>query len=134
MGLQTYEKGKSAAGLTCSQFIHLTLAKERTGLRGSFSARFNVPDKSAISPDLNFELKSIDETAEHFSWKSADGAEARSQLRTCKEMLYGSSGGELTGTYRIQPSPKGKLRSCDSEVLNDRPSRRFTQLLSYALG
>ncbi len=69
------KKEKERLSVYPPEFVHLTLAKEGDGLRGSFSARFKVPNKSVISPDVNFDLKSIDETAQHFSWRSANGDE-----------------------------------------------------------
>lgn len=70
-----HKKQKTGPNLYPPEFIHLTLAKDGEGLRGNFSARYNVPQMSPVSPDVNFELRSIDETAQHFNWKASDGGE-----------------------------------------------------------
>jgi hypothetical protein len=68
------EPEKPKAGLYPPEFIQLRLQKGQDGMRGEYSARYNVVDKRSISPNVNFVLKSVDNSALKYTWTAADGS------------------------------------------------------------
>ena len=68
------EPEKRRVGFYPPQFISLKLTKQPDGFRGQYSARYDVEDSRPISPNVNFQVKSVDKAARKFVWQSADGS------------------------------------------------------------
>jgi hypothetical protein len=73
------EPEKRRPGLFPPEFIQLKLVKDPNGMRGEYSARYNV-DKP-VSPDVNFVLKATDQTAMKYVWTAANGAHGWMMIR-----------------------------------------------------
>jgi hypothetical protein len=76
------EPEKRKAGLYPPEFINLKLIKEPDGMRGQYSARYNVADSRPISPDVNFALKSVDKTSRKYVWTASDGSHGTFVIRS----------------------------------------------------
>jgi len=65
---------KQKPGFYPPEFIQLKLRKDTSGMRGEYSARYNVADNRPVSPNVNFVLKAVDDKAMKYTWTSADGS------------------------------------------------------------
>jgi hypothetical protein len=63
---------KPRAGIFPPEFIDLKLTKDSSGMKGEYSARYNV--NRPVSPDVNFELVATDQSAMKYQWKGPNGA------------------------------------------------------------
>ncbi len=63
---------KHKPGFYPPEFIQLKLVKDTTGIRGEYSARYDV-DKE-VAPDVNFVLIATDATGTKYQWRAANGA------------------------------------------------------------
>jgi hypothetical protein len=76
------EPEKRKSGFYPPEFINLKLMKEPDGMRGQYSARYNVADSRPVSPDVNFVLKSVDKTSRKYVWTAADGSHGTFVIRS----------------------------------------------------
>ena len=65
---------KQKPGFYPPEFIQLKLRKDTSGMRGEYSARYSVADNRPVSPNVNFELKAVDDKAMKYVWTGADGS------------------------------------------------------------
>jgi hypothetical protein len=68
------EPEKRKPGFYPPEFIQLKLRKDTSGMRGEYSARYNVADNRPVSPNVNFVLKAVDNKALKYVWTAADGS------------------------------------------------------------
>lgn len=76
------EPEKHRPGFYPPEFISLKLKKESDGFHGQYSARYDVADNRPISPDVSFQLKSVDKGARKFVWKSTNGSKGTLAIRS----------------------------------------------------
>jgi len=75
------EPEKRKPGLYPPEFIKLRLIKQSDGMHGVYNARYDVADKRPISPEVSFELKSVDKDSRKYVWTSADGRHGTFEIR-----------------------------------------------------
>ncbi len=67
------EPVKRKPGFYPPEFIELKLTKDTSGMRGEYSARYNVVDNRPVSPNVNFVLKAVDDKSMRYTWTATDG-------------------------------------------------------------
>jgi hypothetical protein len=73
------EKGKP--GFYPPEFIKLKLVKQADGMHGEYNARYNVADSRPVSPEVSFDLKSVDKDSRKYVWTAADGRHGTFEIR-----------------------------------------------------
>ena len=76
------EPEKHKPGFYPPEFIQLKLRKDTSGMRGEYSARYDVSDNKPVSPDVNFVLKAVDNKALRYVWTSSDGSRGWLAIRS----------------------------------------------------
>jgi curved DNA-binding protein CbpA len=75
------EPEKHKPGFYPPEFISLKLVKDDRSLRGQYSARYDVAAKEPISPEVRFQLTSVDKAAHKFVWQSSNGSKGTLAIR-----------------------------------------------------
>ncbi len=80
------EPEKRKAGLYPPDFIRLSIFRSEGHLRGEYTARYEITDNRALSPDVSFSLaQSRPNDARRFVWESDNGSKGTFRIKSVSE-------------------------------------------------